>query len=340
MMTSIFEIANIVLQKVPSFAKTFEPLSTLFCSQMSRVPKEKDCLPLLKIALKFFHYTTNVRMLKFDEMLSLEKGIGNICGDEPDDEVADILVELFSNENEISKPSLVYLYLQSFLHSPKLDNCFLKLIKFCSLNLENCFLLHDGEIDLLILKYIDNWRIDKSISMSILKHSLQLIEIISSHICSYEIVRKFISLLSPLEGRYFPYYNSLLISSLHLMALNPSNFPKTFALPLVDDGKITASIPIPNPYFSFCFWILPASTVCKHKILVLTENEITLSFDIYGNLLIFSASANDLKMTYDIDPKLQIDRWSLISCQFTESGQFIIYLNTIQVASLNIHRFF
>ena len=178
-MTSIFEIANIVLQKVPSFAKTFEPLSTLFCSQISRIPKDEDCLPLLKVALKFFHYTTNVRMLKFDEMLSLEKGIRNICGDEPDDEVAELLVELFSNQNEIRKPSLVYLYLQSFLHSKKLDNCLSKLINFCFLNLENCFFLHDGEIDLLILKYIDNWRIDNSISLSILKHSLQLIEIIS-----------------------------------------------------------------------------------------------------------------------------------------------------------------
>lgn len=340
LMTSIFEIANIVLQKVPSFTQTFEPLASLFCGQISHVPKDKAYLPLLKIALKFFHFTTNTRMLNFDELLSLEKGINNICGDEPDEEVAEILIDLFLNENEINKPSLVYLYLQSFLHSKKLDDCFIKLINLCSLNLENCFSLHDGEIDLLILKYIDNWRINNEISLPILRHSLQLIEIISSHICSYEIVRKFISLLCPLEGKYFPYYNSQIISSLHLLSLKHSHFPKAFALPLIDDGQINATVQITNSYFSFFFWILPVSNLYKHKnVLKLAENEIALSFNIYGNLLIFSASSNDFKMNYDIDPKLPIGKLSLISCNFTDDGFFSIYLNTDKVASLNIQRF-
>ncbi|OHS96264.1 Beige/BEACH domain containing protein [Tritrichomonas foetus] len=336
LITSILEIVNDVLIEVPVFRHDFEQISSHLCHQLTQVPHNNAYQPLLNAAMKFFNHTTYIRNLKFDEIHSIEIAITNICGNEPDDEIANDLIHLFSSNNVINRPNLVYLYLQSFLNSKKLDNCLIKLNNMCLENLENCVSLHEGEIDLLLINYMDIWRVTGDIPMPTLKHALGLIQIISSHICTFAVVQKYIALLCPLEGRHFPYYNMEIINTLHSLIIKYAYSPKSF-LPLVDDAEVTTSCPLASES-AFCFWINPVSSnyQIQKTIMKITDGDLDFQLNMYGNLLIYNILSGEFKLIHDIERRLPLNRWTFVTFKFYNNNTLCVYLNETEVDKLEL----
>lgn len=358
-MNFMLEIVNLVLNQFPVFAQTFSSLLPSIFNSIGFIQKAENSvtdlipedeishstqtnqfyIPLLKTILKFISKISNSRIFNLSEIYLLERSINIICGDEPDDEIAFLLINLFSRQNEIQHPSLVYLYLQTFVNSNKLINCFIKLIELCKSNLNNCICLHEGEIDLLILKYIDIWRINGTIDIQILKHALHLFELISSHISAYEIVQKYISLLCPLEGKYLPYFNIEIINQLHSLILKSTDFFLQHFLPLTDKNTITSTFSIDSPQFAFGFWLKPISNTNKRKTIVhITENDISLEIGLYGNLLVLTASNEQIKVINDLETRPPIDTWSFISFAF-DSHTLSIYIDNHKIETLDYAKY-
>ena len=337
LMTSILEIVNIVMSEIPSFQKEFEQTSTLLCNQLTQVPHNKEYQSLLNASLQFINFANANRKLKFNEIHSLEIAISNICGDEPDNEFADILFQLYSHGNEITNSSLVYLYLQAFSHSSKIYKCFERLTELCSINFENCVTLHNGEIDLLVLKYIDNWRTNDKISKQIIRDALNFIFLISSHISTFAVVQKYISLLSPLDGRYFPYFNVEIISTLNSLMLNHIRVPQNY-LPLYDNAEISATVTLPDS-FSICFWICSKTNNgrIKSTIFSLTDGKTICKLEMRGSFLELHIHQENI-ISNKINNKIPLDKWILLTFNFNISDMLCIdiFLNEKQVSSFKI----
>ncbi|OHT15010.1 Beige/BEACH domain containing protein [Tritrichomonas foetus] len=243
----------------------FEPLTSSFCKGILKLQTDNESRNFLMELITFFALTAEFHKVVAVEVAALQSSLITAFGDEPPQSLFIGLVHLIAGQKldsihpsfHIHQPKALKLLLAIYIKSQILPDLFTFVARLCQFSTKNCIEAHNGEVDLFLIDILYKWRNDPTIPLNLIASSLSLLMLISTTISSVSTVQRFISLFSPVKGRYLPKYHCLTLKSLNKMFINsqkrpisclPLREPCTFEIEGIKGESIEKG-------FSIAFWI-------------------------------------------------------------------------------------
>ena len=338
--------ANLFGAIIPSFMLSqklcgfFEPLISPLCQGIVKLEKSKDSSEFLLQVIALFNITVN-HILTSPEIHAIQTAITNIYGDSPNQHIFVKIVQLIAGQPIanvhpsfiIRQPKVLKLLVTVFINSSIIEQVLDFIAQLLQFSAKNCELVSEDGFDIFLIDIIFSWRNDTMARKSLAARVFSLLMLICSHVCSVTTVRKYMSLLCPIEGRALPFYHQLSIKSISSMLLESKRKPTAF-LPLDKENSFEIkglSGEEFNESFSISFWLCCKSNNPHYKSqIALFVDQADSKIGIYLNgetlLLLFEQDGNQ----WSGKPEFKVPRkeWCFINITYQierERNQFFIY---------------
>ncbi|OHT08838.1 hypothetical protein TRFO_22493 [Tritrichomonas foetus] len=321
----IIQTLTDVLIHQRSITKYFEPLcAPIFLSLNSLIQSELAHNYILQ-CVQFFALTAFTQTVNFPQIAALEKAIQTVYGTNIPQQLINRLIQMMAGE------ILATLTPSFIIHQPKVlklfvkisldDSHFLESINFvdqlCQFSALNCQRCRWCDFDLFLIDLIKEREEPKIVSAL-----LNLFQHIASSISSVSVVQRYISLLSPKDGRKIhvnmPYYLSTMNNIISTAARLPVvSIPLTKNSAVVDIQGVTAA-DLENG-FTFVFWIYVDTTNAQYKpsIFHLSDSKGNKIFCFLSSaFLFFNQRSATFESNGKIDVQLPIQQWSFVSVTY------------------------
>lgn len=236
LISDILQTLNEAFVHQYSFANQFEVFCTSIFQYLLELNQTDCSQKYLLQCIQFFAQTMNEKTINAAQICALEQAIINVFGDEIPIALTNKLIQLLAGECvaslsptfNIRQPKILKLFVNTSLKSSRcvdvlgfIDD----LIQYSSLNAICC---HQSGFDLHLV-----WIIKEQTDQKIIEILLQLFQHIASVISSVTVVQKFISLLSPIDGRFVPENEEMVLQTINKIITNSSKRPMA-TIPLVE----------------------------------------------------------------------------------------------------------
>ena len=330
LLTNILQCLNNIFSKTTEILKSFISFVNSLCSNLNLLPEGNNTYIFLKEVIKFISYTSKIKPLEFSEIKLIESTIHRIYDNKIDEEITNNLVNLSITDGIITQPKALYLYIQPFFHSPRLINCFQYLSSLCNGNMKNCISIHEGEIDLLVLSYLEEWRTQECVDKGLILESLNFIQIVSSRICSFTVVQKYISLLCSIDEKFLPYNNMELIMALCSLIDKAKCIPQ-YSFPLTSETKIQIYSLNNIQEFSFAFWYLHEENN-QNSLFDISDGYSSYSLNLKNNHFEFQFITQENQTSHEIPKIIEVGEWNFYAF-VCENSEIKFYFNADLIES-------
>lgn len=354
LLTDILNSFNNILTKVDSIqlANGLEKAGIIICQQLHQIPLIKESKLFLSQLIRFFALITCVHHLTVTEAETLRDIIKKLYCEEIPESLEIELVSLIAGhiiENKepnfvIKQTKGVFILLEIYSRMPKLDQWLYFVTKLCSYSYVNSIVLHEDEIDILILNYIDVWRTGDTASLpkDIIDMGLILFQMIASRISSPAVVQKYISLLCPLESSFLSNAHHKLLSTIDSLLKITRSIPKV-TIPSNGTSSITItglSFTNLQHEFTFSLWYFPDISPYHPKSTLFRISDtadISVSIEIIDNMFSIRYHDSELQLSFTIPEKIKIHVWHFLNFRFTSKG-VDCYAGLKLLYSLNLNK--
>ena len=330
LLLELLRVVNTAIEKCRLMSFYFEPITTPLCKGIIKLQNNNKTQQFLMELLNFLALTAEFHKISPVEVSALESIILNTFDEEPSQELFVKIVNLIAGQKLnslypsfiIQQPLSLKLLLSVFQKSKMLQDLFTFVARLCQFSSKNCIEAHHGEVDLFLINLLYSWRNNPSIPINLVASALSLVILISSAISSVSIVHQFVSLLSPINGRFLSYYHLLSIKALDNILKNSKNKPFS-CLPLSEpctfeiDGLKGEQM---ENGLSIIIWIfdIPNETNYKAQLCSLSDTKgqrITLLLQNNSISALIEAIVNTKKVqwSFNSDFTLIENSWNLIT---------------------------
>lgn len=278
--------------------------------------------------------------LSSPEVTALQNSITRVFGSTPSQQIFLRLIQLIAGKPlaninpqfSIKRAKGLKLLISVFLNSGNIKTVFAFVAQLLQFSAENAEQAHRGEIDQFLIDLIYQWRLDDGSSKEIVASAFSLLMLISTQICSVAVVRHFISLLCPIEGRYLPYFHPITLKLLNNMIMESKRKP-TAVLPLAPECNFDIDGLNGEDFlkgFTFTFWLLINNPDAHYKsqLIIARDNDnTTLGFYLAGDQFVCYAEKHGEGWTGRPDIKIPLKEWCFLAVTATPDlnrNQFVV----------------
>ena len=203
-------------------------------------------------------------------------------------------------------------------------------ISFTPKNLQKCWNIN---LDLFILKYLENAKKTNELSDDEVQAFLDLYSLLSLQNSSSQSVLSYISLLSPIDSNHVSKYHLKFIETMDQMVIESSKMPRsTFPL----NGRVMHVASSSDPKgkvdfsaiekgFSVAFWIFVEPTLeCNRIFSLKIGDKMKIGIVFTNNGFLVYQRENHITNTKSIPEELKLHTWTFCAFTFTKTNQRII----------------
>ena len=221
MLTDVLAVLEKAIVHVPKYAHVFSGITVDICKGLIHVPNIDEAMSLVLEILMFLTATATQHTITSPEISSLETVIVGLFK-EPSPALFAKIIQLIAGQPlpsmhpsfMIRQPKVLRLLVGVFLGSPMLNDSITFIAKLCQSSVKNREEAHRGEFDSYLIDLLNKWRNDSSFPIKTVASVISLFMMIANTVSSVAVVQKFMSLLCPIDGKFFPVYSKLIVKSL------------------------------------------------------------------------------------------------------------------------------
>lgn len=327
--------------------KYFKSFCSMFFDSFKSIVRTEPMQNYILQCIQFFSIVATENELRTAQYTALDESITKAFGAEIPQQLFNKLIQLIAGDSLaslsptfiIQNPKAVQLFVHVSINDKKLVEIIDFIKSLVTLSFINANLLRKSDFDIYLIDIIRNLK-EKEIIESV----LNLFHQIAITVSSTSVVHKYISLLSPFEGKYYSEFHEKYISTLNSIVVTSMKYPVGALKMNNHEGSVEIIGLNQNEFvngFTFVCWVqLDAFQDAKYN-----PNLIHIQ-DSKGNLIsIFISSFNlyclqattKFKSTGKAELPIPKGRWSFISLTFTfnsENSFMTPYFGTKEMKSL------
>ena len=274
------------------------------------------------------------------EVMALQTAITTVFNGEPSQQIFVRILQLIAGTPiasisptfPILQPKALRLLLTAFLSSNLIESVVDFVAKLLQASIENCEAAHYGGFDICIIDILFALRTSDMSKKVLVAKLYSLLMLIATQISSVAVVRKFVSLLNPIEGRALPFYHQISVKLLNNM-LQSSKKKPVAVIPLqanahFDLGGVTGE-DIENG-FTLSMWLFVNSKDPKYKSQLVIFNDTNgdkIGVFLTGNSVILLLEKNGDQWSAKPEVAIPMNEWFNLNVSFvpeTRRNQLII----------------
>jgi len=190
---------------------------------LSSLPQSERSQSIFLSIIEYFTDISKHIEISSDQFSLLELTISRQCGKNPSKYVYNSLVHYVRGSNDINEnPNFIIrngpillLMLRVFIESSILDTLLSLIYDLCKFNKQNCIICNKSEVDLFLLSLLSKSRTGQIENIMFIETILKIFKLIASSHSSAAVVKKFVSLLSPIDSNQLSSYHPLFMETLH-----------------------------------------------------------------------------------------------------------------------------
>lgn len=307
--------------------KYFEPLCIPVFSSLNSLDNSELSRNYILVCIQFFALTTLTQSMNSLQISELENSIHIAFNDVIPQQLTNRLIQMIAGEVLpslsptfiIRQPKVLGLFLKISLKDNKLLDTINFLDQLCQFSALNCQSCHLSEFDHYLIDLIVEM---KDSPAEIINAILTLFQRIASVMSSVSIVQRFISLLSPINGRKIPKNMNLYLRTINNIVSTASRLPVA-SLPLTENSaKIEIqglnSTDLSNG-FTFVFWINVDYSLAQYRPMIFSICDTkgrTLRWSLSGTNLFCTQRSNGLESNGKVNANLPISTWTFVAVSY------------------------
>jgi hypothetical protein len=350
------DVMDKAVRHVPQYCRIFSPIILEICTSCAHVAQSTAARELIMLLIQFMAAGADRRPISVTEISALESAIASLF-DEPTPALFSRIVQLLAGQPLASlhpafiirNPKVLRLLMGVFLNRPMLIDTIGFVAKLCQFTIKNCEEAHRGEFDLYLISLLNKWRNDSNCAVQVIASTMSLLMLILSSASSVAVVQLFVGLLSPIDGKWFPLYQKLLVKSLNSMLTSGQQKPIS-TLPLSSNGSFGFHDLDASPFqdgLAFTFWIQIHTFEPRYQPRLFTLSDqrgITLGCHLAAGGITLSLQICDHEWSGRVDRDLELGKWSFFAAVLSEdrgSGQIqaISWLNDTACRTISFPMF-
>lgn len=329
LMTDLLGVLEKAVLFKPKYATLFSSLASDITVALVHIPRIEESKALVLGVLSFLTSGEMMHSISSAEILSLELVIVDLFA-EPSPTLFSKIIQLIAGQSlasmhpsfTIRRPKVLRLLIGVFMKSAMLVDAISFIAQLCQSSLKNREEAHRGEFDLYLLDLIDSWRNDSSVSPKTFGSVVSLFMRIAGTVSSVAVVQKFISLLCPIDGKYFPFFDSVIMKSLSSLTISTAKRP-VCAVPHNNQAGTDFENLHVDPLkdgMTMTFWINVNETnpLYKPQLLYLSDakNLVKLGVFLNGNTALAFLDLDGRQLVTRLDHTIETKVWSFLAVSF------------------------
>lgn len=306
----------------------------------------KQSQPSTELLLSILLFFTEISYpISDDQYIRFSETIRKVYGNGNDEVIFKRLIQFIAGDclssvNPsfiIRRPHATLMLFYMYSTSIKVINY---IIKLCLYDSENCVACHEGRLDFFVLETIRSIWDDESANKEYLESLFKLFEAISTSSCSLEIIEKFISLLSPINGKYLSPHYQFAIDTIFNIIRFETKIP-LYQMPLKKELIIKPNeiISLTKKGFSFVGWMyVEPGLTGEYPIIFKLWNDKnwSITISLRSNVINFLEIGPTYNISSNMDSYLPKREWiRVVMTYYIENiGLFNLYVNGILISTI------
>jgi hypothetical protein len=227
------------------FAQIFGAVVSDLCSYAFPTAESDSSREFVLVMLGFLSTVSGKHPMTAPEIIALENLITSLYP-KPTPELFSQIVHIIAGNSltpvhpafTIQNPKVLRLLVTVFLCDEMVSDVLRFIAKLCEFSVTNCEEAHRGEFDLYLISLLSQWRNAENISIPQIASALSLLMLIASTVSSTSVTHAFVSLLCPIDGKFFARNIKFILKSLSSLVASCHRKPVS-VLPLVKEAFFT-----------------------------------------------------------------------------------------------------
>ena len=327
-------LLNEVVIMDEELARQLQPLANKFANGIARLPMCESSKNLLIQYLVFLANISKEYSINMFDVATLGSSIKRVFGKEPGQSVFMKIVQLMAGQQlnsfnpcfVVQQPKAMRLLVSVFSDSVMARDVLAFVGHLCDYDKENCVRAHDGEVDMLLIDILKQFRDCDSFDTVLVASLFSLLITIMNVACSSSTVQSFVSLLCQVGGKYLPSFHKLTVKSLNKLLLSAKNKPPAF-LPLLPENEFSVEGFMADQLtglFTVAFWIYlhDNTSRCHSQIITLRDSaNFTIRIYLQGCSLFVCLERAPSQYLCQADGEIPAGKWALVTCSFCADSQ-------------------
>ena len=331
-------------------------LASGLCRSAMAVESIRESKEILMLLISFLTLTAGEYMIKSGDICGIEDAIARKINEKSKPEIMSKLGQMIAGRPMsvcvanliIQQPKIVRSFLRIFSNTDYLLESVGFIADLCSYSVDNCIQCHKGEVDLYLLDQIrelcHSTEDDKGVASLYLKLFMQIAQVASS----VHVVRRYISLLCPVDAAFLSRIHVQILDAFSQLLIGARKVPNG-ALSLCSGNSVKVSGLNGRDIkdgFTFSFWFYacgPVDRCCKSLLTVVDSKESNniISIELKGDKITIEVAIATEAYASDIDEfSIPIHTWSMMSLTFIqdesrETADMEMLLNDKFVVTVN-----
>ena len=329
MLTDLLGVLEKTIAYVPKYGPLFASISSDMCASLAHLTKNENAKGLVLSVLSFMTCAEMPHNLSSAEISTLETVIVNLF-EEPSPVLFTKIVQLIAGQPlpsthpsfTVRQPKLLRLLIGVFMKSTMLVDAISFIAQLCQSSVKNREAAHRGEFDLYLIDLLNEWRNDSSIPVKTFASVVSLFMMIAGTVSSVASVQKFMSLLCPIDGKYFPFFSKAIMKSFYSLTISNSRRP-ICAMPHNKLAGFDFDNMHSEPFrdgITMTFWlnVNDDNPMYKPQLLYLSDSKDYLKFGVFlnGASALAFMELDGRQLTTRLDHNLETKTWSFLAVSF------------------------
>ena len=329
MLTDVIRVIEKAIVHVPRYAQVFSDVTVDVCKGLIHVPNIEESKQLVLEILTFMTSSAEHHSISSPEISSLETVIVELFH-EPSPALFAKIIQLVAGQSlpsmhpsfTIRQPKVLRLLVGVFLGSAMLNDSIAFIARLCQASITNREEAHRGEFDSYLIDLLNIWRNDASFPIKTIASVISLFMMIANTVSSVAVVQKFMSLLCPIDGKYFPAYDKLIMKSLCSLTLSAPKKP-VCAMPYVSQSGFdfeNLRADAFNDGITLSFWLNLNDTHPSYRpqLLLISDSKGISRIGVFlnGNSVMAVMEIGERQVAARLDHNLEERTWSFLTVSF------------------------
>ena len=346
----ILTTLNDALLHQRSITSYFEPMISPLFKSFSFVKNDQGMQKYLLQCLQFLSIVAKPKHILTSQYDNMDKAIVTCFGDsEIPQNLVNKIIQVIAGDNlsslvpqfYIMHPKAVRVLLHVLSNDPKLLNMINFINSLVAYSNFNAKQLRSANFDLFLIKEIKNQN-----NENILNAFLDLFQQIATVVSCVSVVQSYISLLSPIDGKYYPEFQQNYIKTMSQIVRASSNEPYA-SIPMINkESPIEIfglnQTDIENG-FTFVFWILLDHSPSQYKPMPLFLQDSkgnTINIFISSVSLYCELKTTKMSSTGKVENLIPTNQWAFIAITFDHEPDRTFMTPTFNVRQIKHLEYF
>ncbi|EAY11851.1 Beige/BEACH domain containing protein [Trichomonas vaginalis G3] len=326
-----FELISTILTLYPNISSLFDPLFEDIKLGIVNIKDFPDSKLFIQNVLSFYANSVQHKFAN-PELIAMQNAISIIYRNEPTTNIFVKVLQIISrkhmtfltNHFDIKEGKALRLLISIHENSSQIDTVLKFVHELISDSVGNAIMAHNGELDFYLIDLIYSWRNKEKTpeNTSRIDLILNILTVILSQISSASLVRYFIRLICPNDGKSLPFYHNSIVQSMMQM-MSASKYRPNLYLPLIDKFTFTMrgfKTSYFNKNFTLAFWIYIEEIENKYfgqVFLAVDEKDGKLGVFIAEDQIYIYMQKGGQDYTAKTEISIPPKKWNLVTIGFT-----------------------